>query len=622
MKKFYFLLLFLLISISILRSQSIIYETNFDTLTVGDSAVYYLGDPWNTFSEAPGDPMEDAVISDIKSHSGSNALYIDANNDVILNLNDKTTGRYNIQFYLHVDTNYLAYFNFLNHFLGPNLSVWGFEAYIYDDSVFVYANGPMAAKAHFLHNTWNKVNMIVELDSYFATFLINGAEIYSYQLSKGALGMDTLCKLDAINFYGMNPLSAPTPTNATIGYYIDDIRFEMMAIPEAPSNLTAEYTASTEDIDITWTAPSVVPDSYALYRNNTKIYSGTNMSFSDNQPQPNDYGYGVRAFYQNLGYSHLSNIDSATVQGGIMRNLVLLENITNVNSLFCPLAMKGVSKLIQVNKKDAVAIDYHITDDYTNVSSIQRKNYYGVTDVPVVVFDGTTSKIGISHSVEMSAVYLPVYNECIANKSYHSVSVNVVPAKSYYCNLYEANITVQELFKSHESGWKLHTAVVESNIDTAWNENFTDLDYVCRGMYPDAAGSDLNFSRNNTQSVKVTFVVLDTIKNNCQFIVFVQHAGSKEITQTIKVDMASIAGIKELKGEKISIYPNPASDYVMLLSNGNGNLDILDITGKMVYSSKIYKNTQYIDVSSFKKGYYIAKVSNNDNTYTQKLIIK
>ena len=623
MKKIYFLTLFLLISVSFLRSQTIIYETNFDALAIGDSAVYYMGVPWNTFSDAPGDPMEDAEITNIKSHSGSNSLFIDAHNDVILNLNDKTTGRYNVQFYLWVDCNYLAYFNFLNQFSGPTNSIWGFEAYMYDDSVFVHANGPMAAKAHFSHNTWNKVNMIVDLDDDFATFLINGVEISSYRLSKGALGMDTLCKLDAINFYGMNPFSAPTPTNATAGYYIDDIRFEMItSVPEAPSINNAEYIVSTEDIDITWTAPSVSPNSYALYRNNKLIYTGTNTSFIDNKPNPNAYTYGVRAFYQNKGYSPLSNIDSAIVQGGITRNIVLLENFTNIKSVYCPLSMKGESNLIQVNKKNAIAIDYHITDEFTNVSSIQRKNYYGITDVPVVVFDGITPKVGISHSVDMCCVYTPVYNECITNKSNHSIAVNIVPSRNYSCNLYDANITVQELYKSHESGWKVHTAVIESNIDTVWNENFTDLDYVCRGMYPDASGTDLNFSGNTTQSVKVTFVVLDNIKENCQFIVFVQHTGTKEISQTIKVDMASIAGIKEINGEKINMYPNPASDYVMLLSNGNGNLEIFDITGKIVYTSKINKNTQYIDVSSFEKGYYIAKVSSNDKIYTQKLIIK
>jgi len=69
------------------------------------------------------------------------------------------------------------------------------------------------------------------------------------------------------------------------------------------------------------------------------------------------------------------------------------------------------------------------------------------------------------------------------------------------------------------------------------------------------------------------------------------------------------------------IYPNPASGVLYLNSEVFGNVEIYDLTGKMIMSEELYGESE-INVSSLKTGLYIIKVRLNNATFVQKLIIK
>jgi len=103
---------------------------------------------------------------------------------------------------------------------------------------------------------------------------------------------------------------------------------------------------------------------------------------------------------------------------------------------------------------------------------------------------------------------------------------------------------------------------------------------------------------------------------------FVQHDPTLLVAQTVKVDMSSVVGIEELQGKQISIYPNPAQDYILLNSSGKGVMQIFDMTGKIVYTSNITNTTQLVDVRNFVKGVYIVNVTSEANTFTKKIVIE
>ncbi|MFT3752387.1 MAG: T9SS type A sorting domain-containing protein [Paludibacter sp.] len=78
---------------------------------------------------------------------------------------------------------------------------------------------------------------------------------------------------------------------------------------------------------------------------------------------------------------------------------------------------------------------------------------------------------------------------------------------------------------------------------------------------------------------------------------------------------AVVSGVESVSisnSSKLSIYPNPASDYVCLQNAPDGelNFSIYALDGTILLSSKLISATQQIDISMLKKGFYVIKVSN------------
>jgi hypothetical protein len=67
----------------------------------------------------------------------------------------------------------------------------------------------------------------------------------------------------------------------------------------------------------------------------------------------------------------------------------------------------------------------------------------------------------------------------------------------------------------------------------------------------------------------------------------------------------------------IYIWPNPANDFIRISGVNNGNIQILDITGKIV-KEIIYKKNSIIDISALEKGVYFVK----SEISTRKFIVK
>lgn len=85
-------------------------------------------------------------------------------------------------------------------------------------------------------------------------------------------------------------------------------------------------------------------------------------------------------------------------------------------------------------------------------------------------------------------------------------------------------------------------------------------------------------------------------------------------------------GIVSLKlMNNISFYPNPASNYIEIISNINNiqnfNLEIFDLQGRLLKSELIKENQQVINISELQEGLFIVKISNQNNSENFKLII-
>ena len=71
-------------------------------------------------------------------------------------------------------------------------------------------------------------------------------------------------------------------------------------------------------------------------------------------------------------------------------------------------------------------------------------------------------------------------------------------------------------------------------------------------------------------------------------------------------------------GTSIKVYPNPATDQIVVENLNGGELSILNVNGSVMIRQNVVNNKTTIDVSSLPGGVYILKTVNNANTATIK----
>jgi hypothetical protein len=72
----------------------------------------------------------------------------------------------------------------------------------------------------------------------------------------------------------------------------------------------------------------------------------------------------------------------------------------------------------------------------------------------------------------------------------------------------------------------------------------------------------------------------------------------------------------------INIYPNPASDFIRISTEDIYNIQIMDISGKVLVQTQMFDNTETININILNSGIYIMKLYNDKETISKKIIKK
>ncbi|MBN2682583.1 MAG: T9SS type A sorting domain-containing protein [Bacteroidales bacterium] len=611
MKKVYFLCLFVLVSISS-YSQTIIINENFDAAISGSGVAGQIGLPFSTWSGTTGG-TEDPIVSNEQSSSANNSVKIVNDNDLIIHFNDLESGRYLLSFNIFVVTGNIGYFNLLSNFDG-NDSEWAMQVFFNSDGTGTVDGGGLAASGFaFLHDTWIDVKVVLDLDDDFATLYLDDNEILSWQYSKGVFGSGCAKVLDVIDFFGWNGMEGDQTTLA----YIDDFSFTEYSAPESPLNLT--YSLSGLDISLEWEAPvSGGFSGYSIMRNNAVISNGLmTENYQDLHVYPGNYEYGVRAHYEGLGYSHASNTVNPMVPGGVERNFVVYEIGTGTWCGYCQGAALGVDEMI-ANGLDVAVIEYHVDDDYTIFDGNARTEYYEMIGWPTTMVDGGVKHLGGDMFESIYDQFLPYYEGRINVQSVHNISIECTQTGLLD---YQATISLEEIAPYFESGFRLHTILTESHIPEVWQMQ-PELNFVCRGMYPNYEGTAIDFATESSVETTINFSLeADFVKENCELVAFLQHETTKEIVQAAKVSLSTVTEINPAEISKINVYPSPASNYIFVEVDELENITMFNNIGQAVYTLNAHENKCKIDISSFEKGIYHISVKTKNSSITRRVVL-
>lgn len=97
---------------------------------------------------------------------------------------------------------------------------------------------------------------------------------------------------------------------------------------------------------------------------------------------------------------------------------------------------------------------------------------------------------------------------------------------------------------------------------------------------------------------------------------------TKMITQSINIqEQTSPTGINQLENI-VSLYPNPASDYIVIETQQINEAFILsDLNGKVVLNTRLNKNKNNIDIRNQAPGYYFYQIGSGTTAKNGKIII-
>lgn len=196
-------------------SQIVIFEDSFDSYTVG-AGTSSQSPVWETWTSGGGG-ANDAIVSDEHALSGTNAMKMVHDKDMIYPFNDISTGSFTIEFnaFMHDQ----AYFN-LQHAKGTN---WAVDIYLTDSNEIEYLEEDGIANAivvgTYVNDQWTHFKFTVDLDTDTILFHVDGVLLYSSNFTNSLDGMPSN-HLDVMNFYGLEGFNGVTESY----FYVDDFK--------------------------------------------------------------------------------------------------------------------------------------------------------------------------------------------------------------------------------------------------------------------------------------------------------------------------------------------------------------------------------------------------------------
>lgn len=115
-------------------------------------------------------------------------------------------------------------------------------------------------------------------------------------------------------------------------------------------------------------------------------------------------------------------------------------------------------------------------------------------------------------------------------------------------------------------------------------------------------------------------IVFDT--NNIPFSAFTNRNSNGVLITTVK-KFDPTAGVATSVFNQVEMYPNPANENVTFTNlPENTNITIIDLTGKLIYSTKTAATSLTINTTGFTSGLYLVELTGNEGNTIKKLVIK
>ena len=592
---------------------SALYEDDFESYAVGDYVAVENPEWWTTWSGATGG-TEDALIVDAQSNSGDQSFIVEGVTDLILKLGDKTSGVYQLSFYVYVPAGFGGYYN-LQHFESPGVE-WAYEVYFgATGSGYLSAGSAQVAGFTYTPDSWVYCDQIIDLDEDWTELYIDGALLYEWPFSWQASSQSGTLQLGGVDIY------AGAPTGETPKFYVDDVNFTvlvpgsgaaiinldpMVILETINSGSTSNSTlniSNTGEVDLEYgivvTYPNGGKNASAVKpsEGNSKVILSQNVN---GDPNPKPGGSPDPTDDVILHYDGDNNSGVGLTNGGGMR----------VSAVFTPNEVG-----------DYIGMELSEIEVYINDAPIATKAQvydYGLTSLPGpgdLIVEQTWSSIATSWNtvtlndpilISGGDIWVGYWVDHTAgtfpsgtDAGPHHPNGDWISTGPGWGHL-SSNPLV-------DFNWNIR-AVLTGEPITQWLSADPMMGTVAVGDNQDI---DLEFDATDLESGSyyAELVINNTDPNNPQAIV--------------PVNLGVLVGVNEYDKSAVMIYPNPAVGYLNVKSDNEIlSVEVINMMGQQITRMDVNEQTAQINTNKFEAGVYIIKVELNGKTFTQRVSIK
>ena len=582
MKKSLLTLICLFAAISFAFAQTVVFSDNFDSYTAG-SHLAQSNSAWTTWSNGPG-TAEDGVISTAQAASAPNSLYISGSNDQVYPFGNYTTGHYTLTFNYYVpSTGNGGYFN-IQHVL---LQQWALECYFNSTGGGYLSVGGSQYNFTSPADAWFPIEFDVDMDNNSASLTVNNVAVHTWPFSYQQGNTNGTNQLAGINFY------AGAPNSASGSYYVDDF-----VVTEVSAALVGQFAVTTENLNFSM-APNTTSSQYVTMTNpgtgGTEFYTVATYSI----PTPNTTSTGVAdlKYYVDDPYTYVgwngeaADVDlavgfpSSALQQHIGKTLNEIDFYMHEALPTAKIRVYGMNNNLLHPGPGAVLYEQTFTPD-------SGWNYIQLT-TPYLI-DGSDLWFGVWF-VQPEGSYLAPLDGAFPN--------------DYSC-WYKRGSTWYNRFSGSSYDFNL---CLGGKIDGTPITPWLSMNPANGSIAP---GATVNVSVTaNTAGMNINDSYSATL--HC----FSSDIDNSEAQVPITLYLIQVS-VNEYDEIEVSLYPNPATDYVQIFSSQIERVEIYNIMGQRVFDQFYGDSHVLISTSNLAPGTYAVKVTTNGATTTKQVIIK
>lgn len=567
---------------SLMFAQTVVFSDNFDTYTAG-SHLAQSNSAWTTWNNAPGG-SEDGVISSAQAASAPNSLYISGSNDQVYPFGNYTTGHYTLTFNYYVPSSGNgAYFN-IQHIL---LQQWALECYFNSTGGGYLSVGGTEYNFTSPTDAWFPMEFDVDMDNDQATLTVNNELVHTWPFSYQQGNTNGVNQLAGINFY------AGAPNNASGSYYVDDF-----VVTEVSAALVGQFAVTPENLAFSMAPNTTASQTVALSNPGT---GGTDFYTiaTYNIPNPNTtpttettLKYYLDDPYTYVGWNGEAaevefaiGFPSSALQQHIGKTLNEIHFFMHEALPTAKVRVYGMNNSLLHPGPGAVLYEQTFTPDS------------GWNSIPLTtpfLIDGSDLWFGV-WLIQPEGSYLAPLDGALPN--------------DYSC-WYKRGSTWYNRFSGTSYDYNLCLGgKINGTPITPW-------------LTESPASGSINAGATTNVTVTANTAGMNVNDNySATLHCYSSDIDNSEVAVPITLNVITVS-VNEHNLIEVSVYPNPANDYMQITSDQIQRVEVYNMMGQLVFEQLYSDSHVVIPTSGMAPGTYAVKVTASNGTVTKQVIIK